>query len=112
MARRSVVALALGISALMLWGGLPLAAAHTAPSPSAQPHPAAFIGITVYNAYGDVNNFSPGPGEGYLYFRAVDSALGAATGTVTIVDTNATRDGVPSVAATWAITFNNSVNDS
>ena len=106
MQHRTALALALVVtlvvSSLALASGT-VRAAPAAMAPAA-PHPAATDSISAVAYYGCASTFTVGYACGGVYFSAFDPS--DTTAVVTITDTNATRDGLPTTpVATWNVSF-------
>jgi hypothetical protein len=99
--------------ALLATGLVALGApAVAAPVSHLAPHPSATDSISATNQYGSVrSDFYVGYNSGVVYFSATDPSDSQAT--VTLVDTNATRDNVSTPAFTATASFATSIfNDS
>lgn len=91
--------------ALVLSGVVAIAApVQAAPAVRAAPHPLATDSITATNQFGTTRtSFTVGYSFGVVYFSAHDPSDASAT--ITITDTNATRDHVASPAFSYVASF-------
>ncbi|HYK92896.1 MAG TPA: hypothetical protein VEY07_02500 [Thermoplasmata archaeon] len=92
------------VMALVAAGLVMVASPARAAPVAAAPHPMATDSIAATNQFGNVrSNFYTGYSSGVVYFTAYDPSDASAT--VTITDTNATRDHIASPAFTYVASF-------
>lgn len=107
-------ALAVAVTMVLLASGLALFAAPPAAATTQPltPHPSATVSISPTNQFGShVYSFNVGYANGVVYFSAYDPSDTQAT--ITITDTNATRDNVSNPAFSYVASFSgSSYNDS
>jgi hypothetical protein len=109
------VALAIVVALLLCVPG-PVVAGHASLSVASEgrigsPRPSGLIYIAPTNQFNDYEpTFDLGDHTG-VYF-SIDDYANDAFATVTITDPNATRDGVPTPAASWTVAFNASTGGS